>query len=135
MAARGGVGDVGSRAVVLSLLATLVGVGEPVVAEPDPFAAVYTMLGGGAGTLVVWQFLKPFVEAWGLNVKKRLGDQELEAKTKTRAMVHDLTERMADVVDQQRLIAETLRQIAKEIEESRREMRSSMERIERSVIR
>lgn len=111
------------------MLAPLAQAAQP--AAIDPMASALYALGGGTGGLLLWQLVRPFIEAWGLNIKKRLGDSELEAKAKTRAMVHDLTERVADIVEQQRNVAEIQRQTLKELEEFRRETRAGIARIEK----
>jgi hypothetical protein len=105
---------------------------QALVQQPAPGGDyALPLVGGGALSVVAWQFFKMWVEDWREERKRRRGDAEYEAKNKTRAMVHDLTEMVAKVVEQQAAIANTLREVAKELEEFRRESRATLERIER----
>src|SRR6185369_295186 len=106
---------------------------EGVPTVSDPASTIMTTLGGGAGAVfvvVLWQnFVKPLVEVLTTNLKNRLGDSELKAKTQTRAMIQGVHESIAEIAKDQRATAEVLRDVAKELIEFRRENDKAHEQI------
>lgn len=95
------------------------------IVPSDPVATLIATFSGGAGAVILWQLVKqfvgPFFDAWSVGIKRKLGDNELEAKMQTRAMIQGVTERVAEIARDQRLTAEAMRDIAKELVEFRRE--------------